>query len=114
MSLCDRPASSLRHALRYGCARLNPPDIMRFFPSRSSDGGRGATKLRSKAAKGKEKELRARLKGMLSQTVMLRGISAKYLGAGGSSSFANQMLKGSNHKTMLGLPSSRAVDDVRR
>jgi len=80
----------------------------------SSDGGRGLSKIKSRQAEGKEEELRAKLKSMLSQTLMLRGISAKYLTSGGTSDFADQMLKGSNHKTMLGLSQCRAVEDLKR
>lgn len=78
----------------------------------SSDGGRGVTKRKTKAALGKERELRAQLKAMLAQPLMARGLSARYLTAGGSSQFAEAMLRGTNHKTMLGLAQTRAVDDV--
>lgn len=70
------------------------------------------TKRKSKAAAGKEKELRGRLKQLLAQPLMARGVSARYLTAGGSSQFAEAMLRGTNHKTMLGLGQTRAVDDV--
>ena len=63
---------------------------------------------------GKEKELRARLKAMLAQPLVARGISARYITAGGSSQFADAMLRGTNHKVMLGLGQSRAVDDVQQ
>lgn len=76
-------------------------------------GGRGPLRKDLKAARGKEKQLRMTLKTMLTQPLMLRGISAKYLTAGGSSAFAKQMLSGLNHKTMLGLPQSTALEDTR-
>ena len=76
-----------------------------------SHDGRGASKKRSRAAKAQERDLCARLKAMLGQPLMLRGISAKYLTSGGSATFATQMLSGSNHKVMFGLTQTKAIDD---
>jgi ATP-dependent RNA helicase DDX24/MAK5 len=78
-----------------------------------SDGGRGLSKRRSKTSMLQEKDLRQQLKVLLAQPLMLRGLSAKYLTAGGSSSLADQMLSGSNHRSMLGFAQSKATEDHR-
>jgi ATP-dependent RNA helicase DDX24/MAK5 len=79
----------------------------------SSDHGRGMRKQKSKAAKGKEKDLRAQLKALLAQPLMLRGLSARYLTSGASAKFASDMLKGTSHGSLLGLSKTRAVEDMR-
>lgn len=78
-----------------------------------SDQGRGAAKRKSAHAKSKEAELKSRLKAMLAEPLMKRGISGKYITAGGMSALANEMLSGQSHKVLLGLKPSRAVNDVR-
>lgn len=78
-----------------------------------SDGGRGASKKKSRSAKLQEKELRAALKSMLGQPVILRGISSKYLSAGGSSAVADAMISGKSHLAMIGLNQTKAVEDLK-
>lgn len=81
-----------------------PPDCL--FPDSTS------TKRQAKNAKGKEKQLKEHLDSLLAQPLVMRGISARYITSGGNSAFVESMLKGDSHDKLIGLPKTRAVDDL--
>ncbi|KAK9893420.1 P-loop containing nucleoside triphosphate hydrolase protein [Cystobasidium minutum MCA 4210] len=78
----------------------------------SDDEAGTSTKRQAKNAKGKEKQLKEQLDRLLAQPLVMRGISSRYITSGGNSAFVESMLKGDSHDKLLGLPKSRAVDDL--
>lgn len=73
---------------------------------------RTSTKRQARNAKGKEKQLKEELDRLLSQPLVMRGISARYITSGGNSALVESMLKGDSHEKLLGMPKTRAVDDL--
>lgn len=89
----------------HACSFLEtPPDCL--SPDSTS------TKRQAKNAKGKEKQLKEHLDRLLAQPLVMRGISARYITSGGNSAFVESMLKGDSHDKLIGLPKTRAVDDL--
>lgn len=56
--------------------------------------------------------LKEQLNHMLSQPLVMRGISSRYITSGGNAMFVESMLKGNSHEKLLGMPKTRAVDDL--
>jgi ATP-dependent RNA helicase DDX24/MAK5 len=56
--------------------------------------------------------LKEQLQRLLAQPLVMRGISSRYLTASGNSDFVESMLSGKSHEKLLGLPKSKAVDDM--
>lgn len=69
------------------------------------------TKRELKSRQAREKELTLQLNDLLSRPISLRGISARYI-TSGNANFANDMLAGSFNNNMIGMPNTRAVDDL--
>lgn len=89
----------------YACFILETPADCPYPHSTS-------TKRQAKNAKGKEKQLKEQLDRLLAQPLVMRGISARYITSGGNSAFVESMLKGDSHDKLIGLPKTRAVDDL--
>jgi ATP-dependent RNA helicase DDX24/MAK5 len=73
---------------------------------------RTSSKRQARNTKSKEKMLKEQLDRLLSQSLVMRGISAKYITSGGNAMFVDAMLRGSSHEKLLGMPKTRAVDDL--
>jgi len=78
----------------------------------SDDDRQGApSKHQRKSANAKTYALKTELKELLSQPLVARGVSTRYI-TSGSKSIVDDVLEGNYHETMLGMKKSRAGEDV--
>jgi ATP-dependent RNA helicase DDX24/MAK5 len=66
---------------------------------------------RAKKNSAKVQQLKSELKGLLSEPLIARGISRKYI-TSGSRAIADDIINARNHTKMLGLPNVSAGQDV--
>ncbi|EIM19858.1 P-loop containing nucleoside triphosphate hydrolase protein [Wallemia mellicola CBS 633.66] len=72
----------------------------------------GVANLTDKEENALEKQ-KAELKNLLSQPLMIRGVSSKYLTTN-QSTLANEMVNNDNHKNILGVSKSTALNDLKK
>jgi len=79
------------------------------------DDGEESSVKETATAKAQVSELKAQLRVLLGERLMIRGVSGKYLASGPSNEhrLVDSLVEQSNHETLFGLPNRTAVNELK-